>query len=74
MWIRFLPQQSIVVSLTLTALSERTRWEAKGRGEYLNNIRKSESRWTNRRLATGSGFDRQNWEETKWLMDTMGRF
>ena len=33
MQVRFLSQQSVVVSLTLTALSERTGWEAKGKGE-----------------------------------------
>ena len=35
MQVKFLLRQSIVVSLTSTALSERTGWEAEGNGAYL---------------------------------------
>ena len=35
MQVKFLLWQSIVISFTLTALAERLRWKAKGKGEYL---------------------------------------
>jgi len=38
--VRFLLRLSIVVSLTSTAISERIRWEADGKGAYLR------VRWT----------------------------
>jgi len=40
MQVGFLLWQSIAISLTLTAMSERTWWEAKGKGAYLR------VRWT----------------------------
>ncbi len=45
MQVGFLLWQSIAISLTLTAMSERMWWEAKGHGAYLRE------RWT---LKTGT--------------------
>ncbi len=45
MRVRFLLWQSIAISLTLTAMTERTWWEAKGQDAYLR------VRWT---LKTGT--------------------
>jgi len=36
MWVKFPLRQSIVVSLTSTASSERTGWEAEENGAYLS--------------------------------------